>query len=243
MALEKTLAECARAVQWGSSSKAGSGTTFRLDTGDLYPEINSAFRELREESVERDWPFYVTEGTLAALPTSRASTRENYSVVDWPTTAQAIVRVDVLVNGYWDSLTRVEWDNLREVLSHVASSSTARPTHYAPRDMGTVSGATQTAGKIAIAPFCRTGQYKLSTLSHWVDLTDTSHKFLFQSESAFRWMVWNTVARIACRDRNLANRYEMATREMERCAEKMGRFATKGVPSGGTMRRARRRWG
>jgi hypothetical protein len=244
MALEKTLSEAARAVQWAASSKGGSGTSFRLNLEtDLYPEINSAFRELREECLTRDVPFYVEEGSLTALPTSRAGTSENYSVVDWPTTAEAIVRVDVLVNGYWDKLERIDWENLREVTSHVASQTSSRPTHYSPRSGGSVSAATQTAGKLAIAPFCSTGRYKLSTVPHWTDLTDTTHKFLFPSEAAFRWMVWNVVGRIACRDRNLAGRYQMATQEMAVSAQKIGRLAIKTVEAGGTMRRARRRWG
>jgi len=242
VAIEKTLAECARAVAWEASSKAGSGTSFRLNTDDLYPEINSAFRELREESIELELGFYVTEGALAALPTTRAATSENYSVVDWPTTAEAIVRVDVLVNNHWDKLERIEWENIRNVVSHVSNASYARPTHYAPRSIGTVSAATQTAGKIAIAPFCQSGRYKLSTIEHWTDLTDTTHKFIFPSESAFRWLVWNVVGRITTRD-DKTGRYEKAIREMARCAQKMGRFATKAVPSGGTMIRARRRWG
>lgn len=247
MALEKTLAEAARAVQFASSSKGGTGTSFRLDLEtDLYPEVNSAFRELREETVSRDVTFYVDEGTLTALPASRAATSENYSVIDWPTTAEAIVRVDVLVAGYWDKLERVDWENLRDVISPVSSTSMVRPTHFSPRSGGSVSGSTQSAGKIAIAPFCPVGSYKLSTIAHWVDLTNTAHKFLFPSEAAYRWMVWNVVARIAARDASAANRaarYQMATNEMARCAANIGRFATKGVPAGGTMRRARRRWG
>lgn len=247
MALEKTLAEAARAVQFASSSKGGTGTSFRLNLeDDLYPEINSAFRELREETIERDVTFYVDEGSLTALPTSRAATSENYSVIDWPTTAEVIVRVDILVAGYWDKLERIDWENLREVTSHVSSQSTSRPTHFAPRSGGSVSAATQTAGKIAIAPFCSSGSYKLSTIPHWVDITNTTHKFLFPSEAAYRWMVWNVVGRLAARDASATNRaarYQMAANEMARCAQKIGRFAIKAVEAGGTMRRARRRWG
>lgn len=247
MALEKTLAEAARAVQFASSSKGGTGTSFRLDLEtDLYPEINSAFRELREETVERDIPFYVEEGTLTALPSSRAATSENYSVIDWPTTAEYIARVDVLVAGYWDKLERIDWENMRDVISPVSTQSTVRPTHFSPRSGGSVSGSTQSAGKIAIAPFCAVGSYKLSTIPHWTDLTNTAHKFLFPTEAAFRWLVWNTVARISARDASAtkrSNRYQMAVNEMARCAAKLSSHSRKGVPAGGTMRRARRRWG
>lgn len=241
--LEKTLTEAARAIPYVGGIKTGTGATFRHPVEDLYPEINSAYRELREETIERDMGFYVVESALATLPTARASAQENYSLIDWPLTAQAIVRIDVLVNGYWDKLERVEWENLRQVLPVVTTARSERPTHYSPRDSGTVVAATQTAGKIALAPFCPVGSYKMSTLPHWADISTVTDKFIFPTESAFRWMVWNVVARISCRDKNQGARYTMAVREMERCAEKMGRFATKGVPSGGTMRRARRRWG
>lgn len=243
MAIQKTLAEVARAVLFEAAVKAGSGTTFRTTIEDLYPEINSAYVEQQEESIAREHSFYAIEGTLAPLPVARAGTSENYSLVDWPLGTHDIVRVDVLVNGSWDKLDPVEWENLRDVVPRQASASSARPTKYSARQFASVAGATAAAGKIALAPFCRSGQYKLSTLPVWTPITSLTDVFIFPSESAFRWTVWNVVARIACRDiRGVTKaRYDISVKERGDCASRMGRSRT--APTGGTIRRSPRRWG
>lgn len=243
MAIQKTLAEVARAVLFEASAKAGSGTTFRTTIEDLYPEINSAYVEQQEESIAREHSFYAVEGTLAPLPTARAGASENYSLVDWPLATHDIVRVDVLVNGSWDKLDPIEWENLRDVIPRTANSTSQRPTKCSARQFGSVAGATAAAGKIALAPFCAVGSYKLSTLPIWTPITSTTDVFLFPSESAFRWTVWNVVARLACRDiRGVTKqRYDISLRERAECASRMGRSRT--APTGGTIRRSPRRWG
>lgn len=244
MSIAKTLTEMARAVVYEAGIKTGSGSTFRHSTEDLYAEINSAYVEQQEESITRGFSFYSQEGSLVNLSTGTRPTSENYVTVDWPTGAHAIARVDVLYNGAWlPSLEPIEWENLRDVCPQQASAASQPPTHYSAQQFGSVSGATVSAGKIAIAPFCSTGQYKLSTLPEWTVITSLTDKFLFQSESWFRWTVWNVVARIACRDPRgvTAQRYKISQIERAACEARMGRSIVK--QQGGTVNRARRRWG
>ena len=245
MAIQKTLTEMARAVVYEAGIKTGSGSTFRHSTDDLYAEINSAYVEQQEESIARGLSFYTVEGTLTNLSTGTRPASENYVVVDWPTGAHAIARVDVLIGGQWvpDGLERIEWENLRSVVPYTASAASRTPTHYAAQQFASVSGSTVSAGKIAIAPYSSTGQYKLATLPEWTPITNTSHIFLFQSESAFRWTVWNVVARIACRDPRgvTQQRYKISTTERGLCESRMGR--SRQVQSSTVVNRALRRWG
>lgn len=237
--IQKTLAEMARAVSYQAAIKAGSGTTFRHTTEDLYPEINSAFVENQEEMVARQSSFYTVEGGLLALPARVTS--DNYGLIDYPVDTHQIGRIDVLVDDEWSKLLPIEWDNIRDVLPPGRSAQSERPTHYAVRSIGSASAATASVGKIAILPFCSSGQYKMSTLPVWVPITNTAHVFPFPSESAFRWTVSNVVARIATRDPKGGQRYEKAMKAQAIAESRMGRFGTRKL--GGAMRRAAKRWG
>ncbi len=242
MAVQKTLAEVARAVLYEAAIVTGSGTQKRHPIEDLYPEINSAYVEMQEESIARKVGFFAVEGAYAPLPTDRAEDGANYSLVDWPAATHAIARVDVLLScGDFKRLEPIDWENLFEVIPSKRNQTCRQPTHYSARQFASVSGATVTAGKIAIAPFCTGGSYRLSTLPEWTPITDTTHVFLFPTESSFRWVVYNMVKRIACRDPKAAPRFAIATQEQGAAESRMGRSNT--VQQGTTMRRARRRWG
>jgi hypothetical protein len=237
--IQKTLAEMARAVSYQAGIKTGSGTTFRHSIEDLYPEINSAFVENQEESVARLSSFYTVEGGLANLPARVTS--DNYGLIDFPADTHAIGRIDVLVDGEWDKLLPIEWDNMRDVMPSGRNASSRRPTHYSVRSIGSVTAATVAAGKIAILPFCSSGQYKMSTLPTWVPITNTAHIFIFPSESAFRWTVQNVLARVATRDPKGGQRFEKALKGQQLAESRMGRTGNRKL--GGAMRRAARRWG
>lgn len=241
MAIEKTLTEMIRAVGYTGGIKTGAGATFRHTTDDIVAEINSAFVMQQELSVILRHSFYAVEGALTTLPTSRASTSENFSLVDWPLTAHDIVRVDILVNSEWDKLEHIDWENLRDVCPRRSSSQSQRPTHFSAQRFASVATDTAVVGKIAIAPFCSSGQYKLHTLPVWAPITNVSHKFIFASEHAFRWTVATVITRTTTRDRKPGGRYQTAMEEKAECRKAMG--GTRTVPEGGTIRRARRRWG
>ncbi len=237
--IQKTLAEMVRAVAYQSGVRPGAGTTFRHDTADLHPEINSAFVENQEESVARLSSFYTVEGALTNLPARVTS--DNYGLIDFPVATHAIGRIDVLVSGEWSKLLPIEWDNMRDVMPSGRNAQSTRPTHYSVRSVGSVSAAAAAAGKIALLPFCSTGQYKMSTLPVWVPITDTTHVFIFPSESAFVWTVQNVIQRIATRDPKSGQRYDKAVRTQAMAESRLGRTSNRKL--GGAMRRAAKRWG
>lgn len=242
--IAKTLAEGIRAVEYGAGirGQVGSGSTFRHPTDDVIAEFNSAYVEFRELMVERDFPLFLLETALTDLPSTRADTNENYSLIPWALTMQVIKRVDVYQNNEWSSLTELDWAGMRDAIQSTGSQGGRgyRPLYFSPKSFGTVSGATEAAGEIALAPFGTGGKYKLSYLPTWTAITDTTHKFIFPHETGFRWTVWNCIARLLIRDEDPGGRYTKSENERAKAEARIGRFQAKTIQTGGSgMRRSR----
>lgn len=247
--IAKTLRQYRAAVAYESSiaGAIGEGDTFRHEVNQIDAELNSTFQAFREELTSRDFPFYIEETEQDDLPSERADENEQYSLIDWPTIAHEIRRIDVYVQNTWDSLQPVDWTRLRDVIPR-GPTRNLRPLFYAVKKQGTPNsfeGVDGTefeveAGKIAIAPFATNGTYKLSYLPVWSYALDDDELFVFPSEFGFRWCVWEMVSRIAGRDRNAGKRGDKAVIERGVCETKIGRYVPKVVMTGGqTMRRSR----
>jgi hypothetical protein len=240
----KTLAEVQRAVEYEASirSQIGTGATFRHPTVDITAEINSSYAEFRELLVERDFDFFLEETAQANLPSTRADTLENYSLIDWPQAAQLIKRVDVYKDDEWESLEELDWSQIRQPqwVSPSGRSVADRPKFFSPKSFGTVTAATEAVGKIALIPFATSGKYKISYLPRWTDITNPEHKMIFPSETGFRWTVWNTVLKVSVRDTDPGKRYDKALMILRTLEERIGRFTSRTISTGGTrMRRSR----
>src|SRR6476661_8512623 len=163
MAVAKTVAEFRQAVVYEAAigGATGDGATFRHPTDDLLREMNSAYASFREELTTRDFDFFVVEGEQEDLPVDRADTHEQYTIIDWPTNAQVLRRVDVYSAGLWESLLQVDWARIRDVAPQRGDARQSRPRFYAIKNFGStnsfegVDGTEfdQVAGEIAIIPF------------------------------------------------------------------------------------------
>jgi hypothetical protein len=237
VAVSKTLLEFRSKVEDLASINGQVGTTsaFRHLRSRVVEYCNSAYAELREELYTRKFDFYLLETALAAWPSSRADTNEQYSVIDWPSTALAIRRIDTYKNSEWLALTELDWARIRDVAPRTASSRTNRPTHYAWRDIGQPNTTSITAGKIALVPFATGGTYKISYLPRHTAIADgnDTHVFVFPSETAFMWCVWTAVAAVTVRDRNRGGRYAMSISERKQLAQRMGIFGAAALATGG----------
>ena len=242
----KTLTEFKRAVEYGAGIRGqiGAGATFRHPVDDVETEINSSYGEYRELLVERDFDFFLTESAQASLPTSRADTNENYSLIDWPIAAQVIKRVDVYIQSTWYSLVEVDWSRLRDSIPSSGTTVAKRPLFFSPKAFGTISAATEVAGKIAIAPFCNTGKVKLTYMPHWTEITDDSSEFIFPTETGYRWAVWNCIAKVLIRDGDPMGQLPKVEGHLLKAEERIGRFSARTIATGGSqMRRSRRYFG
>lgn len=242
----KTLTEFKRAVEYGAGIRGqiGAGSTFRHPTDDIETEINSSYGEYRELLVERDFDFFLTESAQASLPTTRADTNENYSLIDWPIAAQVIKRIDVYIQSTWQSLVEIDWARIRDAIPSSGTATAKRPLFFAPKAFGTITAATEVAGKIAIAPFCPVGTYKMTYMPHWTEITEDENEFIFPSETGYRWAVFNTIAKVLIRDGDPMNQLAKVEQHLMKAEERIGRFSARTIATGGSqMRRARRYFG
>lgn len=237
----KTLTELKRAVEYEASVRGqiGTGNTFRHPVDDIEAEVNSAYAEMREMLVTRDFDYFIEETAQALWPTSRADTDENYSLIDWPANALLIKRVDVVKNQNWESLEEIDWTQLRLAISPSANTTNQRPQFFSAKSFGTITGSTEVAGKIALAPFATGGKYKISYMPRWIDITNDTDEFIFPSETCFRWCVWNTVARICVRDESemSTTRYNKSVTERSICEDRIGKFVPRTIGTGGGQMR------
>ena len=209
----------------------GTGTSARHETDDAVLYLNDSYRQYLTLLVTRGFDFALNETPQNPLPSTRADTNEQYSLIDWPSGAILIKRIDVYSDGDWHELDRRDWTTLRSEWR--SSSATARrPVVYAPKSHGTVSGATFTAGKIALAPFSANGMYKVTYQPEWADITNTSHVFLFADEHGVQWVLWDFVIKISARDRDVRKRHDIAVAAQARAEGLIGHFVPAVVQTG-----------
>jgi hypothetical protein len=212
----------------------GADTSARHETTDAILYVNDSYRALQTFLVTRGFDYFLVETSLANLPSSRADTNEQYSLVDWPTGAVSLKRIDVYSDGEWSELDKRDWTTLRSEYRAGNSSGHRRPLVYAPKSHGTVATTVLTAGKIALAPFSGNGQYKISYLPEWTDITNTSYLYLFPDELCCQWLIWDFVAKISIRDRDKLGKHDDSVVERGRIEALIGHHVPSVVGTGST---------
>lgn len=225
MAITKTLSvvrnRCVKEAD--ITLAAGTDATKRHDTTDANTYINDSHRALMSLLTTRGFDFYLLETAQAALPSTRADTNEQYSLIDWPSGASHIKRVDVYSSGEWHELARRDWSQLRSE-SRSSQNSVSRPLVWAAKTHGTVATTVFTAGKLALAPFSSNGKYKVTYLPEHADNTTDANLFLYPDEWCAQWVVWDFVIKIAARDNNAKKRYAIAVERQQKCEEMIGHY-------------------
>lgn len=231
MAVTRTLAAMHNRGAKLADIQLGADAQSRHQTTDATLYLNDSYRSMLSLLTARGFDFALVETSQANLPTTRADTNEQYSLVDWPSGAILLKRVDVYSDGSWYELARRDWTTLRSEW-RASTVSARRPLVYAPKSHGTVSTTTFTAGKIALAPFSSNGKYKITYQPEWTDITDTTHLFLFPDENCVQWVLWDFVVKIAARDRDNRKRHDIALTERAHCEAMIGHFVPVIVQTG-----------
>jgi hypothetical protein len=209
----------------------GSDSTARHENSDAILWMNDSYRSMLSLLVKEGFDFGLAETAQAYLPTSRADTNEQYSLVDWPSGAILIKRVDVYSDGQWWELSRRDWTSLRSEWRSSAATA-RRPVVFAPKSHGTVSTTTFTAGKIALAPFSSNGSYKITYQPEWSDISTGTHLFLFPDENCVQWVLWDFVVKISARDRDNKKRHATAVMAKKEAEDAIGSFVPAIVQTG-----------
>ncbi len=232
MPLTRTLAAVLNRCVKMADVVLGTGTASRHETDDAILYVNDSYRALQTFLVTRGFDYFIVETALGNLPTSRADTNEQYSLVDWPAGAVSLKRIDVYADSEWYELDKRDWTTLRSEYRAGSASGHRHPLVYAPKSHGTVATTVFTAGKIALAPFSSNGKFKISYLPEWVDITNTTHLFLFPDELCCQWLIWDFVAKISIRDRDKLGKHDDSVIERGRIEALIGHHVPSVVGTG-----------
>lgn len=205
MPVTRTLRQLLDKVYWSADIQGKTGTTSRHPEATNIVEANDAYGRMRTMLINKSWKWELVETALAPLPATRADTNENYSLIDWPTAAQLIARIDVYSRNEWLKLEECDWDEVR-LLTPTVPRQQPRPTHFAIKSFGTIATTVLTAGKIALLPFATNGTYKMTHLPRWAGITDVTHIFLYPDDFCVEWHVQSTALKIVQRDKDFQKR-------------------------------------
>lgn len=220
------------------------GQTARHPDADILKRVNASIRAFRGMVTARGAPYFLTSTTAATLASTQVS-GEGYSEVPYPETAVQIHGVDVessAGSGAWYPLQPISWGQRRNAYT----PGPGYPEYFAIRTIPVASGASTTAGAIALFPAAASGQYKVWYLPDFTDLVLAAGTDVFLGlPDGHEWVLWNVVEDIAARDDDQHETYTIA-REKKAAAELRLTEAIGRVQSAGPMvprRRVRhRRW-
>lgn len=233
-------------IYGGDIGGTTTGDDPRHPVANITAEINLAYSQHIDFILSKGFDYFIEETALANLPTSRADTNEDYSLIDYPLNVHKLLRLDVFAasGNIKRKLTEISWQQVRDIHVQVYNYvSDQCPRYFAVKSIGTVSGITATAGKIALCPFGSAGQYKMSYVPKHVPITTTTHLFRFANAASIAWVVNTVILVLAKRDRNFQARAEEARNALARAISEIGQFVP-GVISTGTktVTRSKQYW-
>jgi hypothetical protein len=193
--------------QFDLQSAGTSGT--RNPTVDVVSALNGSYRSLRELVTTWGYTLFLLRGSTTALPTAATVSGEDYAQITVPLATQVVKSVDVQVSGQpWRKLEEVPFGQLRSFgpLRGVADRPRL-PLAWCWLTAATVSGATATAGHIAVFPIPSQGNYCLWTLPEWTDITGATDIFLFHSEEWIQYLFAHAALKVCVfRDKDARQR-------------------------------------
>ncbi len=217
--------------------------TDRHPDADLLLDLNLSIRSLRGMVTSRGFPYFLSSTTTALAATQVSG--EQYSSIAWPPTALQIHGVDVETAtgaGDWRPLRPITWGQRRD-RPGLYPSTTGVPEEFAVLTLPQGSGASTTAGAIALFPAGNSGNAKVWFLPEFTSLT-ASDVFLALPDW-HEWVIQDVVERVAQMD---DDQHETARVAAERRAAADARImeSVPRVISAGPLRPrrggTRRRW-
>lgn len=218
--------------------------TDRHPDADILALINSSIRSLRGIVTSRGFPYFLQATSPATLAATQVS-GEQYSSVPWPTTALQVHGIDVESSegaGDWRPLRPITWVQRRD-RPGLYPTTTGIPEEFAVLSLPRGSGASTTAGSIALFPAGSSGRYKIWYLDDFTDLT-ASDVFLGLPDW-HEWVVNDVVCVLAQRDDDQAETYRAAEERKAQAEARMMESVPRVVSAGPYRPRrggTRRRW-
>lgn len=172
-------------VRYGSDN---DGLTARHPDADVLRQINVSIRALRGLVTANGFPYFLTSTSATTLVGTQVA-GEDFSSIPWPSAAEQVTGVDVAgsdTTGGWYPLRPVTWAQRRDMGAYgTVPVAAGAPSEFAVMALPQGSGASTTAGSIALFPAANTGFYKVWYLPTFTDLT-ASDVFLGLPD----WITW-----------------------------------------------------
>jgi hypothetical protein len=199
-----TLDAFTEALIWEAGVDGKAGPNARHVTARLYDLANRKYKQLRSLVTANGEEFFRTRTTPAALPSRTAG--EDYISLPWPTGASEVVSIEVQLGSEWRELTP---SSRRQWRVWPGPNRSDSPGEWSPVSMPQPSGATVTAGVIAVWPPTLSGSYAIDYVPHWVPITDPTHVFVLFPHWE-EWLLCACTMVIVQRDNNKRNTYQDA---------------------------------
>ena len=173
---------------------------------DLNKDCDDAYRELRTLATNSRWSTFLKTTGALALPTSAASTGENYAAIPVPVDCTQVRKLEVNFGSVWQPVEEVGLGQLR--LFSQNSPTRIGPFGWCLLDQGvqatTVGNdGTTDPGVIAISPIPTSGNYQIWYLPEFSNLTaDTGAGgfYTYANDDQLQYHVYASVVKILISD-------------------------------------------
>ena len=248
MARTRTLAQLVARVRYQADVE---GLTSRHPDSDIRQLINDSWQTLRELVTEHGSPLFLkaTSGTMTAgaiVPDASGAPNleAGFGTINLPADCLRVHGVDVEVNGQLLPLEPLPFNSRDDWQDWWGNNRTDAPFGFVVYDIGQESTTTVAAGKIALLPAPdEPYSYTIWYLPHWVDISTDSHVFNVYAGWE-QWLIWDVVIKIAGRDNDSRNTYQIAMTERQRNQDRL--LASARVQRSGVRTvqdsRGRKRW-
>lgn len=196
----KTLAQYKTRVEnlADVNGQVGAGSTFRHSTTIMDEIADETYKRLRGLVARRGFREYHVQTALANLPTTAASTNEQFATIAYPSGATHIRGIDVLQNGQFRRLKRLDgWCERRDHQDTTVAFQNERPYAWDVLNHGSVATSVFTTGKIAIFPVPTDGNYTLWYLPDWTPIAgNDTYLFLYREQCWYDYHVFQGVIEV-----------------------------------------------
>lgn len=181
------------------NGQVAAGSTYRHATTIVDEIADETYKRLRSLVSRRGFREYLSQTSKTALPTTAASTGEQFATIAFPSGATHIKGIDVLQNNRWRRLKQLDgWCERRDHQDTSEAFLNERPYAWDVLSHGSVATTVQTAGTIAIFPVPTDGDYTLWYLPDWTPIAgNDTYLFLYREQCWYDYHVFQGVIEIA----------------------------------------------
>jgi class 3 adenylate cyclase len=220
VAATKTLLQLRNAVVSGAAIDGQTGASGRHPAADLNERINRYIEAVRSLVRGEGGELGQALTDIDAIPAATAN--EDFIELDWPTTAEEVTGVDVLVprSPRWQPLDAADWSQ-RRALNFERSYPSGGVGWWTVKSLPEArASASVTAGKLALFPADLSGSYRIAYVEQWTPMTADTHVWAYHANWD-TWVINAVVMELTQRDSNKKGLFALAERNFLRAEERI----------------------